>query len=44
MSLLDAFNEFDAALDWELDDPFLADERPADPGDGWVPVPPPAAA
>lgn len=47
MSLLDALSEFDAALDWQVDDPLLADEPSlADAGDSWSPAPrplPPAA-
>lgn len=48
MSLLDAFSEFDSALDWQLDDPLLADEpSPDDAGEGWPapkPLPPAASA
>ena len=41
MSLLDAFSEFDAALDWQLDDPLLADEPMADDALGGWPSPSP---
>jgi hypothetical protein len=44
MSLLDAFVEFDAALEWALDDPLLADDPPgAEPPGDW-PQPPSSAA
>lgn len=39
MSLLDAFNEFDAALEWQLDDPLLRDE-PTTADVDWVPPAP----
>jgi hypothetical protein len=40
MALLDALIEFDAALEWPLDDPLLADEPPSDvEPDGWLAQP-----
>ena len=37
MTVFDALIEFDAALDWPLDDPLLADEHPAGAElDGWA--------
>ncbi len=40
MRLLDVLIGFDAALDWPLDDPFLADHEPAVQADGsnWAPA------
>jgi len=36
MSLLDAFIEFDAALEWQLDDPLLGDDASGvDPEAAW---------
>lgn len=46
MSLFDALIEFDAALEWPLDDPLLADDQPTMivNADGWgAPTPPTAA-
>ena len=44
MSLLDAFSDFDAALDWQLDDPLLADPPSDDGADPPSPAPLPPAA
>ena len=46
MSLFDALIEFDAALEWPLDDPLLTDDQPAAvvTADGWGTQPPPVAA
>ena len=40
MSLLDLMQEFDAALEWPLDDPFLADHEPSTfTFEGWTAPP-----
>lgn len=44
MSLLDAFVEFDAALEWALDDPLLADEPSGADAPAEWPQPPPAVS
>ena len=46
MSLFDALIEFDAALEWPLDDPLLADDQPSAvvTAEGWGTPSPPTAA